>query len=152
MLTDFERHIFDSLTSIAGENDFEVVSVSVVGSKNAPILKVFIDVEGGVSFDELAHAQACMNPVIEEMDPFDAPYTLEVSSPGIDRPLVLLSHFEQFVGSDAHVRVQMPVEERRNFNGTIKAVDGNVIVIEDEDGEHRLEFDNIKRANLIGQI
>ena len=152
MLTEFERQIFDALTEVAQKNNFEVVSVSVVGSKKAPILKVFIDVEGGVSFDELAHAQACINPTIENIDPFDAPYTLEVSSPGIDRPLVLIEHFKQFVGSKAHIRVQMPVEGRRNFNGAIKGVEGNVIVVEDEEGEHRLDFNNIKRANLIGEI
>ena len=152
MLSDFEIRIYDALKEVAIENGFEVVSVSVVGSKKSPILKVFIDVEGGVSFEELASAQACLNPIIEEIDPFDAPYTLEVSSPGIDRPLVFLSHFEKFVGSEAHVRTQMPVEERRNFNGVIKAVEGNTVVIEDEAGEHPLDFENIKRANLIGKI
>ena len=152
MLRDFEIRIYDALKDVAQDNGFEIVSVSVVGSKKSPILKVFIDVEGGVSFEELASAQACLNPTIEEIDPFDAPYTLEVSSPGIDRPLVFLSHFEKFVGSDAHVRTQMPVEERRNFNGKIKAVEGSIVVMEDETGVHKLDFDNIKRANLIGKI
>jgi ribosome maturation factor RimP len=152
LLSDFEIRIYDALKDVAQDNGFEIVSVSVVGSKKSPILKVFIDVEGGVSFEELASAQACLNPTIEEIDPFDAPYTLEVSSPGIDRPLVFLSHFEKFVGSEAHVRTQMPVEERRNFNGVIKAVEGNIVVMEDETGEHKLNFDNIKRANLIGKI
>ncbi len=152
LLSEFEKQIFDSLEKVADENGFEVVSVSVVGSKKSPILKVFIDVEGGVSFEELASAQACLNPTIEEIDPFDAPYTLEVSSPGIDRPLVLLRHFEQFVGSEAHIRTQMPVEGRRNFNGKILAVEGKTIVVEDENGESKLDFDNIKRANLIGKI
>ncbi|MDO4841799.1 MAG: ribosome maturation factor RimP [Phoenicibacter congonensis] len=152
MLTNFEKMIFDQLEGEATKNGFEIVNVSVVGSKKAPILKVFIDTEGGVSFEELAKAQEFISPIIEEIDPFDAPYTLEVSSPGIDRPLVLLRHFEQFIGSQAHVRVQMPVEERRNFNGIIAAVEGNIVTIEDEEGQHSLNFDNIKRANLIGQI
>lgn len=152
LLSEFEKQIFGSLEEVADKNGFEVVSVSVVGSKKSPILKVFIDVDGGVSFEELASAQACLNPTIEEIDPFDAPYTLEVSSPGIDRPLVLLRHFEQFVGSEAHIRTQMPVFGRRNFNGKILAVDGRTIVVEDENGENRIDFDNIKRANLIGKI
>ena len=152
LLTEFEKQIFQSLEKVGDENGFEVVSVSVVGSKKSPILKVFIDVEGGVSFEELASAQACLNPTIEKIDPFDAPYTLEVSSPGIDRPLVLLRHFEQFVGSDAHIRTQMPVSGRRNFNGKILAVEEKTIVVEDEDGESKIDFENIKRANLIGKI
>ena len=64
----------------------------------------------------------------------------------------MIEHFKQFVGSKAHIRVQMPVEERRNFNGTIKGVDGSIVVVEDEEGQHCLDFNNIKRANLIGQI
>ena len=152
MLTEFEKNIFDALEKVASESNFEIVSVSVVGSKKSPILKVFIDVDGGVSFEELAHAQACINPTIEKIDPFDAPYTLEVSSPGIDRPLVLLKHFKQFSGNKAHVRVQMPVEGRRNFNGEIEGVCDTTVTIRDDEGEHKLAFDNIKRANLIGQI
>lgn len=152
MLTTFEKKIFDELETEAVKNGFDIVNVSVVGSKKAPILKVFIDTEGGVSFEELASAQEFISPIIDEIDPFEAAYTLEVSSPGIDRPLVLLSHFERFIGSEAHVRVQMPVEERRNFNGIISSVSGTTVTIEDDQGLHDLDFSNIKRANLIGQL
>ena len=87
MLTGKELKLFNALSPYASENNIEIVTVEVVGSKKAPTIRVFIDCVGGVGFDELSSAQSWINDVMDELDPFPGAYTLEVSSPGIDRPL-----------------------------------------------------------------
>ena len=152
MLSSLEQKILDTLEKRASSTRFEVVSVSVVGPKNSPILRVYIDADGGVSFDELSESSSWIGPVIEELDPFSGAYTLEVSSPGIDRPLVKLDDFERFSGSKAHIRMHHPVSERRNFNGELCGVDGEDVLIDVEGEKFRLDFNDMSRANLIGSI
>ena len=89
MLTKKEQHILDILSPYAKQNNLEIVTVEIVGSKKAPTIRIYIDCEGGVGFDELDAAQTWINSVMDELDPFPGAYLLEVSSPGIDRPLRL---------------------------------------------------------------
>lgn len=152
MLTNFETKLLNALEPEAQAHDTEIVTLSVVGPKNAPILRIYIDVDGGVSFDELNAAQEWISPVIEKIDPFAGAYTLEVSSPGIDRPLRTLEHFKRFAGEQVHVRIQQPVDERRNFNGKLLGVEGDAVKVETEDGTYLLEIGNIQRANVVAAI
>lgn len=152
MLSDFENKLCLELEERLQGSDFEIVTLSVVGPKNAPVLRIYIDVEGGVSFEELSRAQAEITPIIEDIDPFVGAYTLEVSSPGIDRPLRKLNDFDRFAGSKAHLRIQHPISNRRNFNGMLKGTNGEDVLIEVEGKTYEISFDNIKRANLIGEI
>ena len=149
MLTAKENEILEVLEAEAGAHGCEIVTLSIVGPANAPILRVYVDAQGGVSFDELASAQAWISPLVEGMDPFVGAYTLEVSSPGVDRPLRTLEHFERFVGEKAHIRAQKPVQERKNFNGVLKGVSANAVKIEVDGEVFEVDLDNIKRANLI---
>ena len=152
MLTDFENSLIDELCPCITNLGYELVTLSVVGPKNSPILRVYVDCNGGISFDELAEVQGAINPVIEKLDPFLGSYTLEVSSPGIDRPLRTLEHFNRFVGEKAYVRVQFPINDRRNFKGIIKGIEGDLIEIESEEGIIEIDFNNILRANIIADI
>ena len=101
MLTGKELKLYNALAPYANDKGVEIVTVEVVGSKKAPTIRVFIDCEGGVGFDELSSAQSWINDVMDELDPFPGAYTLEVSSPGIDRPLRTLEHFQRFEGEKA---------------------------------------------------
>ena len=87
MLTGKELKLYNALAPYANDKGVEIVTVEVVGSKKAPTIRIFIDCEGGVGFDELSSAQSWINDVMDELDPFPGAYTLEFSSPGIDRPL-----------------------------------------------------------------
>ena len=88
LISEFENRLIEQIEERMTSSEFEIVTLSVVGPKNSPVLRVYIDTEGGVSFEELAKAQGIINPIIEEIDPFVGAYTLEVSSPGIDLSLI----------------------------------------------------------------
>lgn len=87
MLTAKEKSLLSALEPRAASEGVEIVTLEIVGSKKAPTIRVYIDAAGGISFDELARTQAWVGDVMDELDPFPGAYMLEVSSPGIDRPL-----------------------------------------------------------------
>lgn len=149
MLTALEKEILDVLEKEATAHGCEIVTLSVIGPSKAPILRVYVDAAQGVSFDELASAQAWISPILDEMDPFIGTYTLEVSSPGVDRPLRTLEHFDRFEGKKAHILASRPVRDRKNFNGVLKGVFDNCVKIEVDGEIFEIDIDNIKRANLV---
>lgn len=152
MLTAKEQMLLDALESKASAHGIEIVTVSVIGSKKAPTIRVYIDTPSGVSFDELSSAQAWIDPVIEQIDPFPGAYTIEVSSPGIDRPLRTLDHFRRYVGDKAKVKSVGPIDGRSTWTGVIEAVEDNVVVLRVDDALVQIPIDNIKSANLIGVV
>ena len=152
MLTGKERSLLAALEPTAAENDVEIVTVEVVGARKAPTIRVFIDTAQGVSFDQLSAAQAWINRIMDDIDPFPGAYTLEVSSPGIDRPLRTPEHFERFAGERVQITCQAPVDGRSRWSGVLRGYrDGAVLV--DVDGEEvALDLANVKRANVKGTI
>ena len=152
MLSGKERQLLDALSPRAEAEGVEIVTVEVAGAKKAPTIRVFIDTPDGVGFDELASAQAWINAIMDELDPFPGAYSLEVSSPGIDRPLRTLEHFARFAGQTAVVKTSRPLDGRSSFAGAIVSAEGDEVVL-DVDGEHvAIPFDGIKRAHLKGAI
>ena len=152
MLTQKEQSLLDALAPRAQAEGIELVTLEVVGARKAPTIRVFIDTDHGVGFDELSAAQAWMGELMDEIDPFPGAYTLEVSSPGIDRPLRTLQHFERFAGEQCVVKTTSPIDGRSSFSGTLCGVkDGNVMV--DIDGTvHAIPHDVIKKANVKGTV
>ena len=152
VLTRKEQSLVDALEPRAAEEGIEIVTVEVTGSKKSPIIRVYIDAEGGVGFDELSGSQAWMGELMDEIDPFPGAYVLEVSSPGIDRPLRTLEHFERFAGEDVVVKTTAPIDGRKSFSGVLKGVsDGNVLV--EVDGEKfSVPYETIKKANVKGKF
>ena len=107
MLTAKEKKLLAALEPHAAEEGVEIVTVEIVGSKKAPTIRVYVDAPEGVSFDVLASSQAWINKIMDEIDPFPGAYMLEVSSPGIDRPLRTLEHFARFIGEQAVVKTDL---------------------------------------------
>lgn len=151
VLTAKEQMILDALEPRGSQEGVEIVDVEVVGAKKAPVIRIYIDTADGVSFDELSSAQAWMGDILDEVDPFPGAYTMEVSSPGIDRPLRTLEHFQRFAGGKASIRTASPIDGRANFKGAM-SVDGSDILIEADGQTWRIPFESVKRANLIGEI
>lgn len=152
MLTAKERSLLEALEPRASEEGIEIVTVEVVGAKKAPTIRVFIDTPEGVSFDQLASAQAWINKEMDELDPFPGAYTLEVSSPGIDRPLRTMEHFSRFAGEVAVIATKSPVDGRSKWTGKLAGVDGEDVLLEVDGLEQRIAIDDIKRARLKGSV
>ncbi len=110
MATKAEK-LIEVLEPLAEGNGLELVTVEVAGTKKNPILRVCLDTpQGGINLDQLAEAREWVDAAVDELDPFKESFVLEVSSPGIDRPLRKLSDFERFAGEDEFIR-SIAVEE-----------------------------------------
>ncbi|MDM8547011.1 ribosome maturation factor RimP [Candidatus Venteria ishoeyi] len=121
--------------------------------RNDSLLRLYIDKETGVVVDDCAIVSRQVSAVLDVEDPVSGNYTLEVSSPGVERPLVTREHFQQFVGQRAKVRLFSPIglESRRNFSGLLEGFDQTNDTLQMEiDGEHyTLPFAQIEKANLL---
>lgn len=152
MLSKKETQLLDALEPRAATEGIEIVTVQVVGAKKAPTIRVFIDTPEGVSFDQLAKSQAWINEIMDAIDPFPGAYTLEVSSPGIDRPLRTPEHFARFARQLAVVKMGHPLDGRSNFTGKIVSADDTCVVMEIDGEQISLPMDDMKRAHLKGIV
>lgn len=148
-----EDRLIEALEPLASEHGLDLVTVEVAGTRKRPILRVFLDTPaGGITLDELVDAQEWVDATIEEVDPFIESYDLEVSSPGIDRPLRKRTDFDRFAGETTVIYLK-PGAPRSKYTGISHGLDGDELVLEMEDGTmERIAFDRIKRAHIIGQI
>ncbi|HAM14549.1 MAG TPA: ribosome maturation factor [Eggerthellaceae bacterium] len=152
MLTKKEQALLDVLEARAKTEGVEIVTLEIVGARKSPTIRVFIDTDHGVSFDELSSAQAWINDIMDEIDPFPGAYMLEVSSPGIDRPLRTPEHFARFVGETAVVKTTSPIEGRSSFTGTIVRADAASAVVDCDGTEFDIPFSSMKKAHVKGSI
>ena len=154
MLTAKEKEILTALEPQAADVGLEIVTVEIVGAKKAPTIRIYIDTPDGVGFDELSQAQEWINKIVDEIDPFPGAYNLEVSSPGIDRPLRTIEHFERFIGENAVITLQSPIEKRAKYTGVLAGVQGEKIMLQIDGHDEAIEIDftNVKRARLKGTV
>ena len=135
--------------SLAGSHGVRVLDVEMAGSVTRPQVRVFIDREGGVTLDECAAFSRALAALFDVEDPIPTSYTLEVSSPGLDRPLKKMKHFEQSIGKLAKVVLKQKVDGEHVHIGRITEVRGGVITLRTEEGKEVLvPFDIISRARL----
>ncbi|HDZ38077.1 MAG TPA: ribosome maturation factor RimP [Marinobacter sp.] len=114
------------------------------------LLRVFIDdVENGIGVDDCEKVSRQISGVMDVEDPIQTEYTLEVSSPGMDRPLFRPEQYQEFVGHQVQIRLRMAFEGRRKFQGLIKGVEGDDVVVVVDDHEYLLPFDSIDKAQII---
>ena len=128
---------------------YDLILVEITGGGGRRILRLFIDRAEGVGLADCVTVSRELSPLLDVEDPIDGPYSLEVSSPGLDRPLARSEDFERFRGSRVRLRTGKPVEGRRNFSGTLRGLEDGEVLIEDDDGAlHRVPFAVLKRANV----
>ena len=154
MLSSKEASILAALEPRAQSEGVEIVTVEVVGSRKAPTIRVYLDTPAGISFEEITTAQAWVNEIMGELDPFPGAYTLEVSSPGIDRPLRTPEHFARFAGDEVYVMTASPIEGRSRFNARLGGFDEQTCCVKlSLDGEEvAIPLDDIKKAHVKGVI
>lgn len=152
MLTAKEQSILDALASKAAARDCEIVTVEVVGASKSPVIRVYIDAEGGVTFNELTAAQEWISSLLDEIDPFPGAYVLEVSSPGIDRPLRTPEHFQAAVGEKAKLKTMSAIDGRKHFKGEIISASAGSVTISVDGSPIELPYENIAKANIIGTV
>tara|TARA_R110002096_G_scaffold46543_3_gene124225 strand:+ start:1633 stop:2094 length:462 start_codon:yes stop_codon:yes gene_type:complete len=128
---------------------FDLWGVQLRSSENHALVKIFIDHKDGISVDNCSEVSHQVSGILDVEDPISVAYTLEVSSPGLDRPLMKREHFEKYLGEEIKVRLGWAVQERRNFLGQLTKIDEENITMTVDGDLVEFPFNAVKRANLI---
>jgi ribosome maturation factor RimP len=128
---------------------FELVGVEHLTQGRHSLLRVYIDHPDGVDVDDCADASHQISAVLDVEDPIRGDYTLEVSSPGLDRPLFNEAQFARYIGKLAEVRLRVAQQGRRRFRGRLLEVEDGRLRIEVDGVEYELMLDNVDKAHLI---
>ena len=132
---------------------YELVGVEFLGAGGHGTLRVYIDRDEGVSLDDCAAISHQVSGILDVEEPIKQVYDLEVSSPGIDRPLFKLADFERFTGKTARIKLAVGLLGRKNFKGELQGVADSKLVTIEVDGEvYDLPYADIAKANLVGDF
>ena len=131
---------------------YQLWGVEYLGQGKHSTLRVYLDKTGGVDIDDCAQASKQISSLLDVEDPIRSEYTLEVSSPGLDRMLFNLKQFQEYAGFYAKLRITESFEGQRNFTGQIKAVENDEVILITGDEECTLPYELIEKANLISQV
>ena len=115
-------------------------------------VRLFIDKEGGVTVDDCADVSRQVSAILDVEDPIADKYNLEVSSPGLDRPLFTLPQFERYIGQDISVHLRIPVMERRKWQGKLDRIENDMVTLIVDGQEQVLVFGNIQKANVVAKF
>ena len=134
---------------VALDHGLELVHAEVAGPENKPIVRIFIDKPEGVTHTDCSEVSLHVGTILDVEDFIHAAYTLEVSSPGLERGLYKRADYERFAGHSAKMKVRQPVNGQRNFRGRIVGVEGEQVIFEDKtSGRVTVPLESIVKANL----
>jgi ribosome maturation factor RimP len=147
-MADIRNKIIKLADSIAAQHAVELVDVELAGSSRRPLIRIYIDKESGVTLDECGKFSRALSALFDVEDPIPTAYILEVSSPGLDRPLKTMKDFERSIGKLVRIVTRTRIEEQNVFTGRITGVGGGNIALSIVDKEIELPFDQISKARL----
>ena len=133
---------------IAAENGCTIWDVEYVREAGQWFLRVYIDCEGGVDINHCEAVSRPLSDALDEADPIEGSYTLEVSSAGIDRVLKKPEHFAQFLGSEVEVKLYRPIDGRKDHVGVLKAYEGGNVTVEIVGAETTFEKKDVAQVRL----
>lgn len=128
---------------------YEMVGVEYIKNGQHSVLRIYIDAKQGISIEDCERVSHQVSGVLEVEDPINTAYSLEVSSPGFDRPLFKAKDFERFSGSEVKLAMKLPVNGRRNFTGTLEGFSEGKILIEVDGEIYELPLTKLAKARLI---
>ncbi|REL24454.1 ribosome maturation factor RimP [Thalassotalea euphylliae] len=148
----FEHKLTDMLRPAVEQLGKELLGVEFISAGKHSILRLFIDHENGINVDDCAEVSRQVSAILDVEDPISTEYNLEVSSPGLDRPLFDLAHFEAVVGETVDVKLGLPLNGRRKFKGVLEAVEAETLVVVVDGEAFELPFSSVDKANLVPQF
>ena len=144
-----EHRVIELVEPLTTYNGLELVLVEFVKGPRGNILRLVIDKEGGVTLDDCSRLSRVVSDLLDVHDPVPGSYNLEVSSPGINRPLVHLDDYQRFSGKKVFIRTSQPIDGRRKFKGLLIGVSNNEeIIIKGVSEEFLVPFSLINKARL----
>ena len=144
-----DRRMAEIITPVIEDLGYELVRIRLMGGKVATLQIMADKPDGGIEVDDCADISNAVSAVLDVEDPILDAYTLEVSSPGIDRPLTRLKDFEAFEGYEAKLETSDLIDGRKRFKGVLAGVEGDEVLINVEEGTIGLQFDWLAEAKLV---
>ena len=149
MQTTTSVRVQNLLEPLIEELGYELVLLEYFTYGRSGTLRLFIDSDAGIGLEDCEKVSREVAAIMDVEDPIKDPYHLEVSSPGLDRPLVKPAHFQRFVGEEADILLFVPRDGRRKFLGELAGTTANGVKLRTKAGEIELEFSEIERARLV---
>ncbi|MCP5464194.1 MAG: ribosome maturation factor RimP [Deltaproteobacteria bacterium] len=145
------QKIIQVIQPVVEEQNCDLVEVEVAIEHSVKVLRVYIDKIGGVQLEDCAHVSHAIEDLIEAEELVAGRYSLEVTSPGLNRPLRTKSHFEEVVGKQIKVVTRDKINGRKNYRGTLNAVDESDLLIEIDGEEYRVPIAELAKGRLLAQ-
>lgn len=143
------EHLVSLIEPIVDGLGYECVGIEYNPHPKNGLLRIYIDSENGVLLEDCTKVSHQLSGMLDVEDPIVDNYQLEVSSPGAERPFFKISQFEQFIGSTVTINVFRPIDNRRKLVGVIKKVDGDIVVLQQNDQIIDIPFQAMSKARLV---
>ena len=147
-----DQQITDLLRATVDALGFDLWGVEYLSQGRHSILRVYIDAENGITVEDCARVSEQVGSVLDVEDPITGEYTLEVSSPGMDRLLFRLDQYAGYIGEKVELRLRSAFEGRRKFKGILKGIEGDDVVIQVDDHEYLLPHSAVEKARVQPRI
>ena len=145
----FEHKLTDMLRPAVEEVGKELLGIEYISAGNNSVLRLFIDHENGIDVDDCAEVSRQVGAILDVEDPISSEFNLEVSSPGLDRPLFDKAHYEAVIGEIIEVKLSIPLNGRRKFKGVLVAIENDTLIVTVDGEDYDLVLGNIVKAHLV---
>ena len=147
-MSTLEQKLTEMISAPVQALGYELVGIEFIRGRQST-LRIYIDSEKGITVEDCADVSHQVSAVLDVEDPISVAYSLEVSSPGLDRPLFTAAQFTQFIGEEVSLVLRIAMQNRRKWQGIIKTVDGEMITVTVEEKDEVFALSNIQKANLV---
>lgn len=131
---------------------YQLWGIEMLSQGRHSMLRIYIDAEAGIDVEDCAKVSRQVSGILDVEDPISGEYTLEVSSPGMDRPLFTLEQYQAHIGHVVQLKLRMPFDGRRKFKGVLNGIEDEDIVLVVDQDEYLLPIDHIEKANIVPQF
>ncbi|OOF63981.1 ribosome maturation factor RimP [Rodentibacter sp. Ppn85] len=147
-----EQNLQEILQSSVEDLGCELWGIECQRAGRFMTVRIFIDKEGGVTIDDCADVSRQVSAVLDVEDPIADKYNLEVSSPGLDRPLFTLEQYKRYLGEEILIHLRIPMMERRKWQGKLERIENDMLILNVDNQEQTFVFGNIQKANVIAKF
>ncbi|WP_025819334.1 ribosome maturation factor RimP [Shewanella marina] len=131
---------------------YQMWGIEYIQAGKHSILRLYIDSDNGINIEDCAETSRQVSAVLDVEDPISTEFTLEVSSPGVDRPLFNAEQYAKYIGEDVKLQLTMPVAGSRNLKGAVSKVEGQMLSVVVDGNELVVALDNIRKGNVIAKF
>jgi ribosome maturation factor RimP len=145
-------HLWELFEPVVNGMGFDLIEIEHFPNPKHGVLRLYIDKPGGVVIEDCSDVSQQISALIDVEEPISGQFNLEVSSPGLDRPLRRVKDFQRFVGSQVKLKTIMPLDGQRNFKGRMLSADENSVVIETDTEELSVPMNAIEKARIVPEF